>query len=455
MDLVERFAAYKQDPVLFVKEMFCVTPTAQQEQLLRAIAKPGAKVSVRSGHGTGKSTAASWCIAWFLFTHRNAKVPCTAPSSHQLSDILWAELAKWRNELPQAFKDQLYVGSDHAYIVGRKETQFAVARTSRPEKPEALQGFHADNLLFVVDEASGVAEQVFEVAEGALSTAGARVLMLSNPTQTTGYFFRSQNRDKHKWTCLHFSSRESPLVDATYCQDMDEKYGPDSDIVKVRVDGNFPSTSILQLISTKLVMDAMNRLQHQAEYRHAPVVMGADVAYYGDDRCSLYRKQGLSAWKVWSGRDVSTTQFATIIAQNQQKFGAAVTFSDITGVGAGVYDTLKVLGTKTIGIYPGQAAINPNKFLNRRAEMWWEVKEWLEQGGCLEYDEELLTDLTGPQYFYTGTGKIQLEAKDDMKKRGLASPDLGDGLALCFAGPVPITVERVRREQKPYNPFRR
>ena len=186
---------WKRDPLLYVRQRFGVEPTWQQQQILEAIREPGAKVSVRSGHGVGKSASAAWVLSWFVETHDFAKVPCTAPSSHQLRDILWGELSKWRrraDELsaqrgdhPRFWLSKLFrLLTDSLTDPGAKDWG-AFARTAKKENPEALQGFHGAALLYIIDEASGVDESIFEAAEGALSTPGARVLMLGNPTRTT------------------------------------------------------------------------------------------------------------------------------------------------------------------------------------------------------------------------------------------------------------------------------
>ena len=432
--LKELLRKFRDDPVFFVEKMFKVSPTEQQKELLRAVAAPGAKVSVRSGHGTGKSTALAWLVLWFLITHPNCKVPCTAPSAHQLQDVLWAEIAKWRNKMPDWFREQVIVKSDRVEIKGAEETQFAVARTARRENPDALQGFHADNLLFIIDEASGVDEKVFEVARGALSTPLARVVMCANPTQLTGYFYASHHKNRDNWTRLQFSCLDSPLVDPSYVQDVAREYGEDSDVYRVRVLGEFPRASIVQLIPLDLVERRMGKYLRQDQYGHAPKILGVDVAWYGDDRSAVFLRQGLMSKLLgtWCGIDNMT--LAGLVAQYEDEYKTDAIFIDV-GWGTGVIDRLKQMGRNPIAVNFGGAATN-EKYANKRTEMWCLMKEWLEQGGVLPDNSDLRDDLIGPQYSFTTTGKIQLERKEDMKKRGLASPDLADALALTFAYPV-------------------
>ena len=163
--------------------MFGVKPTKHQEDLLYAASKPGARVSVRSGHGTGKTTALAWLILWFVIFHDDVKVPCTAPTASQLCAGLWPEIGKWHSKFKyKPFADMIVINADKIYIKDFAMSRFAIARTASKDKPESLQGIRATNLMVIIDEASGVDDKVFEVAESTLSTPGARIIMCSNPT---------------------------------------------------------------------------------------------------------------------------------------------------------------------------------------------------------------------------------------------------------------------------------
>jgi len=184
----------------------------------------------------------AWCVLWFLSCYFPCKVPCTAPTGHQLSDILWAEIAKWHRAMKERVPElaaEFAWGSERYSMLTHPQESFAVARTSRPENPEALQGFHSENILFLIDEASGVPEVVFRVAEGALSTDGAFVVMAANPTREEGYFYDSHHKMRDRWAALHWDGEASPMVSRQYIDDMRAKYGVDSPIYQVRVKGNF------------------------------------------------------------------------------------------------------------------------------------------------------------------------------------------------------------------------
>lgn len=441
--VVEWGERFRQDPVEYVRKMFRVEPTLQQAQLLRAVAAPGAKVAVRSGHGTGKTTALAWIILWFLPLHKNALIPCTAPTGHQLYDLLWAEIQRWQPKLPPEIGGSFVVKQSRVEIRGFERTKFAVARTARPENPEALAGFHSENLLFLIDEASGVPEQVFQVAEGALSTPGARVIMTSNPTRLTGYFHEAFHRSRDKWTRLHFSGLDSPLVDADFVREMGEKYGTDSDIYRVRVLGEFPRASVLQLIPEDIATAALERSLPEDVYSFAPKVLGVDVGRFGDDRSAVFLRQGRRAQLVLTLRKSDTMTLAGHVAELEDAYGTSATFVDDGGVGGGVVDRLRQLGRNPIPVQFGGSSQGP-QYANKRAEMWCLLRDWLREGAeiCPQdragagVADVIRDDLVGPEYGFSAAGKLQLERKEDMKRRGLASPDLGDALALTFAAPV-------------------
>ena len=445
--LCARLRLYRHSALSFVCEVIGADPTEQQQELLESVSMPGSKTSVTSGHGPGKSTVLAWIILWAVSCFPNCKVPCTAPSGHQLEDVLWAELAKWHQQMHGAWRRKIVVGSKKVYHVDAKETQFAVARTARPENPDALQGFHADNLFFLVDEAAGVAQQVFEVAEGALSTKNSRVVMTANPTQTSGYFYDSHHRHRDLWKRLRFSCLDSPLVDEEYVTSMKKKWGEDSDIYRVRVLGKFPRASIVQLISTALVEEAGQRKLHRSKYDFAPKILGVDVAWEGDDRSVVYMRQGLCSTLLGVWPQIDTMTLAGIVAQFEDKYKTDATFVDV-GWGTGVIDRLRQLGRNPLPVNFGGSAIQ-ERFYNKRAEMWVLMKEWLEDGGVLlregeEHAEDLYADLTVAEYGQSPKGKIALESKKEIKKRGLPSPDMADALALTFAQPV---IKRSRMEQ--------
>lgn len=418
------------DPVAFVRQYLGVEPEIWQAAALQAIASKD-RVAIRSGHGVGKSSLFAWIILWWLCTRYPAKVACTAPTAHQLSDVLWGELAKWMRQLPDAFRDEFDVKAEMISAKRAPLEQFAVARTARRENPEAFQGFHSEHMLFLVDEASGVDDLIFEVGEGAMSTPGAKTIMGGNPTRRSGYFFRAFHVDRDKWHTMHVKCQDSSRVSPDYPKDMAEKYGEDSDIYRIRVLGEFPVSTSAQFIGGDLL--ELCRKYTAEGYASLPKILACDVARYGDDKTVIGWRQGRKSAILgkYSGLDLMATADRLVEAITAQRPDAVVV--DDVGIGAGVVDRLRQLGHKVFAFNGGAAAIDKALYANRRAETWGLLRDAMREGMELPKDSELHDDLVGPEYAFTPKQQIILEKKEDMKKRGLASPDVADMLAMTFA----------------------
>jgi hypothetical protein len=261
---------------------------------------------------------------------------------------------------------------------------FAVARTSRPERPEALQGFHSENILFLIDEASGVADNVFEVAEGALSTDGAFVVMCANPTRSSGYFYDSHHKMRAAWAALHWNGEHSPNVSKTYVENMAKKYGRQSPVFKVRVLGDFVDAAD-GVISLELCEAA--KVRGVDVVQSAPVVWGVDVARFGDDSSALAKRKGnhqLAPIREWWGKDTMAT--TGIIKREWDMTPAAerpkAINVDVIGIGSGVVDRLKELHLPVVGVNVAESESGREggdlSFNRLRDELWWQGREWLE-----------------------------------------------------------------------------
>lgn len=420
-------------PALYAQEALGATPTPQQWDASKKLVE-SRRVSIRSGHGTGKSTFEAWCILWFMSCYFPCKIPCTAPTSHQLHDVLWSELAKWHRALKERIPelaDEFEWTAEKFFLKSAPQESFAVARTSRPEQPEALQGFHGDNLLFLIDEASGIPEQVFQVAEGALSTPGAFVFMAGNPTRMEGYFYDSHHKMRASWSALHWNGEESPLVSDQYKEEMKLKYGFESAIYKIRVRGEFAGNPD-GVIPLAIISGAVNRqVKPFGEHK-----WGLDVARFGDDRTALAKRCGnalLEKVKWWAGKDTMQTAGLLKLEYDSAKIKPLAIFIDVIGIGAGVVDRCKELNLPAVGVNVAESASVKDRYNRLRDELWFEAREWFDKKDvAMPDDESLIAELTLPSYKVTSAGKIQVESKDDMKKRGVTSPDLADAFCLTF-----------------------
>lgn len=463
----EAIRYYARNPIDFVEDIICAKPDCNQKAILRSVeAEP--MTSVRSGHGVGKSAVESWTIIWFLCTRPYPKVPCTAPTQHQLFDILWAEAAKWIRNNP-ALKKELIWTNEKIYMAGHPEEWFAAARTAT--NPDALQGFHAEHLLFIIDEASGVKDIVFEPVLGALSTEGAKLLMCGNPTRLTGFFYDSHHKSRASYNTLHIDGRASERVNQEFVDKITNMFGTDSDVFRVRVAGEFPKAQSDSFIAMEWAEKAAGRKIESPEER---LDIGVDVARYGDDDSVIYPvfdQCRSDVPDIFHHNDTMELAGSVIIflkkyAADHPRVTDFAVKVDCDGIGVGVYDRLKeqeedILNQMRLvrdavsgldGEKADAASIvlsivechfggiggtldegDPVRFANNTGIMWGRVRKLLKDGELTIWDnEELIAQLSNRTYTVGSNGKIELEKKESMKKRGVSSPDIADALALAL-----------------------
>ena len=433
---IQFITLYRNDPVLFVKEVLGVDPDEWQKDFLNAVATGERKISIRSGHGVGKSTTASWAMLWFLLTRYPVKVVVTAPTSAQLYDALFAELKRWVKELPQPIQDLLDVKQERIELKASATEAFISARTSRAEQPEALQGVHSDNVMLVADEASGVPEAVFEAAAGSMSGHNALTILLGNPVRSSGFFFDTHNRLKDEWWTKRVSCIDSARVSKEYVEDMKSRYGEESNAYRIRVLGEFPKSDDDTIIPMDLLESAKHR--DTRAYEDAPIVWGLDVARFGSDSSVLCKRQSNVVHTLERWRNLDLMQLTgAVVAQYEacdHKSKPAEILVDSIGLGAGVVDRLIELKLPARGINVSESPAMGGTYLNLRAELWHKAKAWLEKRDCkIPNNEDLIGELATVRYTFTSNGKIKIESKDDIRRRGLKSPDMADAFVLTFA----------------------
>ncbi|XER15473.1 hypothetical protein SATMO3_57670 [Sporomusa aerivorans] len=439
---------YTDNPVDYVKEVIGATPDDIQAEILNSCAREQL-TSVRSGHGVGKSTVEAWIIKWFMYSRPFPKVPCTAPTQHQLHDILWAELNKWNRQAADSF---LFEWTDKRfYHKAQREEWFAVPRTAT--KPDALQGFHADHVLYVIDEASGVTDKIFEPVLGALSTEGARLLACGNPTQLAGWFYDSHNDKREMYSTFHIDGRNSPRVTQKYIKMIIDMFGEDSDVFRVRVAGQFPKA----MPDSFIPLDWVERNSVKVPVIIVPrrIDIGVDVARFGDDQsvlCPVFDRKVQQQPEIYNHNDTMELAGRTIqmLDRYTGKYGH-IPMSvrvDCDGLGVGTYDRVsEVVKQKRmvhVKVYEGHfggaggklSKEDPVRYANSTGLMWGAIREMLRQNQLtLWYNNAQISQLTNRKYRVNSDGEIELERKEDMKKRGLKSPDIGDGLALALWEP--------------------
>lgn len=397
------------------------------------------QIAVASGHGVGKSALVSWISLWAVATMTDCKGVVTANTDNQLRTKTWPELAKWHRLCLFGHWFKFTATSLFSTDPNHEKTWRLDAIPWSENNTEAFAGLHNQGrrILLIFDEASAIADRVWEVAEGALTDRDTEIVwcVFGNPTQSAGRFFQCFNRLRHRWWTKQVDSRTVKITNKDQINKWIDDYGEDHDFVRVRVRGVFPSASSVQFISLAAVTQAQGRDYTDLEVRGFAKVMGVDVARHGDDQSVLTRRKGMKTWPQKKLRIPDTMKLAEVVATEIEEWQPDYVLIDATGIGWAVVDRLNQLGysSKVIAVQVGEAAGDDRKYYNKRAECWGRLRDWLAEGGSLPDDPELETDLTGPLYGMDKNGRFQLEKKEDMKKRGLASPDCGDSLALTFA----------------------
>ncbi len=442
---------YQTHPVEFCRDVISFEPTDQQIQLIFAINNPGAWVSTKSGHGTGKTSTIACLGLWFISVFADAKVPVTHPSKEQLKSTLWPEIRKWHNRMIPSFRDELEINSEKVFVKKRPDT-FIQARTAKQDNPDALQGFHAEHLLFLIDEASGVAAKIFEVALGALTTTDTRFFLTGNPTQTSGFFYDTFHKKgaRDLWIKFTLSCLDSPNVAPDYAGKMAQQFGADSNEYRVRVLGEFPDSSNSQFIPNSLVDEAIARYEEVSlrpdSYNEAPVILGVDVARFGDDSSCVFLRQGIYSQQLYLIKDIDTYTLAEIVVDLAITFKADSVCVDVGGIGAGVFDyvfrKLTPKGISVIDVNFGSRAEEKDVYYLKRSELYGRGRTWLRQGGALPPDEDLKEELCAVEYEFTSSEQTAIVRKDVTKKIICRSPDKADALVLTFADPYCVKVDR-------------
>jgi hypothetical protein len=405
------------------------------------------RMCVVSGHGVGKSVLCAWLCHWLMSTRPRARGTATANTFAQLSTKTWAAVQSWGRLLIN--RHWFQITTESMYFDGLKDSWAVSALSCKEENSEAFAGQHAPTSFYLFDESSAIPEKIWEVAEGGLTDSEAFIFAFGNPTRNTGKFQRiTFGSERERWTRFSIDSRNSKFANQELIKQWAEDYGEDSDFFRVRVRGECPRAGSSQLIPTDLVSAA--RKFKAVGHRGMPKIMAADIARFGDDKTVIALRQGRKAHILAKLTGQDTVQVAERIIHLIGLHAPDAVVVDGDGLGAGVVDQMRARNHNVFEFHGGATPRDAQMYFNRRAEVWGKLGDWLKLGAEIPDDPELEVDLTAPQYGFSNKGQIQLEKKEDMKKRGLASPDLGDALAMTFAVEVrPKPQESFMRPWRP------
>jgi hypothetical protein len=490
IELLEECAQYTNDPLGFVLWAFPwgepgseleneTGPEQWQAEILDELGKgvttldQALRIARCSGHGIGKSALVSWVILWAIATFEDTKGIVTANTETQLKTKTWAELSRWFSRF--IAKDCFDFTATRIAIRSREaedQGRWKIDMVPWNEKnPEAFAGLHnkGKRLLLIMDEASGIPDIIWEVAEGALTDSNTQIIWLvfGNPTKSSGKFRQCfpGGEAYHRWRGKAIDSRSVRFTNKKQIAEWLEDYNEDSDFFRVKVRGVFPRVDSESFISFEAAREASVR---DIDYTGDAIVLGVDVGRFGDDPSVIYPRKGRDARthmpRFFYGVDTMT--LVSHIVKCYNELAASIVFVDEGGVGGGVVDRLRQLKVPVMGIDFSRKSDNfdPNdgtRYANKRAEIWGSMRLWLATGAIVDkvpgVERGICEELSGPMFGMNSKEEILLESKRDMRKlRNIKSTNAGDALALTFAYDVtPVHT----REQEPvtitpdYNPY--
>lgn len=450
----QKLRDWRADPVLFVRENFQTDPEPWQAEALVVAAQPGKKrIAMQAAVGVGKSAVKSWAAWHFLATQANpARHPGKFPNGYALSishenlkSGLWKELGVWRSRSPFLMQEFEWT-AETVFHRAHQGTWWIKAR-SYPKSADpdaqgsALSGLHSPYVAVFLDEVGEMHPSIGRRAEQVLSDAESEfgvILASGNPTSLNGLLYAIASRESG-WQLIRITGdpddpNASQRVDREWAAQQIAEYGRDNPWVMAHILGQFPPGGLNTLLSPDEVRASMARNPSRDQFEWSQKRLGIDVARFGDDRTVIFPRQGLAAFKPYIMRGERTTAIAARVVTVGTNWGSEMELIDDTGHwGHGVIDNLLAIGRPAQAVIFSDPALD-KRYLNRRAEMWFGMAEWVKRGGALPNLPELVPELTQPMYGLRN-GKVALEDKDAIKRRIGRSPDLADALALTFALP--------------------
>ena len=466
LDLVTRWPCYpyREDPIAFFYDVLMVKRLSpDQLDVIAAVNKPRARVSVVSGHKTGKDFLAGGVALWWFATDEEARVRATAVTLYQVRDVFWRELTgHWgRSQTgPHPLDGTLHGLPQNGLRVGMREV---VGFTS--DQPEAAAGISGRRVLYIFDEASGIADSIFEAAKGNLAGGDARVLLLSQGTRNEGAFYDSHHEKRSGWACFSLSSENTPnviegreVIPAMATREWLEEQrldwnAPDGPVWKVRVLGQFAEGGGQKVIALEAALAAEKRWEAMPTNPKERLHLGLDAAGTGDDEnvAAPRRGQKILELEAWSGLpDVSVEQNAKETARRTMQVvrrhraprePKALVKVDAGGtIGLAVYGALRALEydkeIEVVGVHFGARSTLVREYPLVRDQMWFGFAGWLKDGGAVPADRKLPAELTAPSWAYDEQSKRHVEKKDALRKKLKRSTDRADACLLSVHDPV-------------------
>ncbi len=438
-ELTQLMLLYYDDPILFARDILNIEPDEQQAEVLNSL-RNTKRTTVKAGRGTGKTWTAGMAIWWFLITRYNSQVYITAPGSGQISGGIWPTLSKIYEGISPMFKDEWELMSSKIAHKERPLSHFCMARTARRETAEGMMGSHAENMLYVIDEATGVDEPIFKAVFGSLTEEENYLLMLSNPRRLSGFFHESHrpfNRDT--FDQLTMDAVSSKFVSNKQIEAWKRLYGEKSNTFQIEVLGNFPTKEDDAIIPYDQVMEASQRTLDKHVYEGDAIIWGLDVGA-GVDKSILIKRQGLKVFddiKKWNEKDTMKVvgRVSNEYINTSKKNRPFKIFVDSVALGKGPFDRMKELGLPVASASSANKAKNKKFFLNAKSESWSAMRDWFRDNDTdIPNDSEMIEQLSTVRQKIHSSGRFMVEEKHEYRKRNpnIGSPDIADSLSFTF-----------------------
>ena len=430
---------------------------ANHNKSLQGLAPELFKLARASGRGIGKSAFLAWVALWLFSCLPSSTVIVSANTEQQLKSTTFPEIRKWATMSINSrwFEHQVMSLHPADWLVDtlKKTTKYdsaywyIQAKLWSEETPDAYAGPHSQmGMAVLFDEASGIPACIWPVAQGYFTdkTTHRFWLVISNPRNPSGEFFEAFHSNRDQWNHENIDARSVKENDPGVYDNIIRQYGEDSDQARVEVYGQFPRQGDYQFIGRGQVDDAIAREPFPDS--GAALIMGVDPARFGDDSAVIAYRCGRDARSIPFERykQCSLTELSEYVARGIEKFRPDHVFVEGDGVGGGVVEMLQNAGFRVTEVKTGGGAQDKDMYANHRTEMWGRIRDWLPSASLPDL-KELADDLCAPMYEYSLKGQLKLEPKDKMKKRGHASPDYADALAMTFSRTVSRTDARTSK----------
>ena len=437
-------------PVDFARDVLGVEPWEKQVEVLTALAQHR-RVAVKSGNGLGKGFCAAVALLWFIHSHPDAAIALsTAPTFRQVRHILWRQVRRLYRPAAQVLGgtmlDTRWELSDDRYAMGLSA-----------DGADQFQGFHSPNLFIVVDEAEDVSEEIYEAIEAVMTSSDPLLLLIGNPTSMSGAFRRAFYEERRIYRNITISALDSPnlkegrvvipgLTTPEWVEERKEIWGERTEVYRSRVLGEFPDQGEDTLLRLSDIEAAVNGIVEAESWNAGndtvygaqraaagEVILAVDVARFGSDRTVILRRRSDNVEDIQVLRQHDTMEITGRIVAAIREHRPAEVVVDEIGIGAGVVDRLRELGFGVRGVNVAHKAKQDEQYANLRAEGYWRLRERFVSGRIsIPGDRGLIGELAALRYDYDSLGRIKIEGKDEMRKRGPPSPDLADALMMAF-----------------------